>query len=44
MAAGAADANAQIFAFDALAGKLIKMWLAAYAGAGAFIWLGQLFR
>ncbi|MBI5713486.1 MAG: VTT domain-containing protein [Chloroflexi bacterium] len=42
MAAGALRMPLYKFMIATLSGKLIKMWLAAYAGAGAFIWLGQI--
>ncbi len=44
IAAGALKMPMHKFLLSTLSGKLIKMWLAAYAGAGAFLWLGQLFR
>ncbi|MBI5082424.1 MAG: VTT domain-containing protein [Chloroflexi bacterium] len=42
MAAGALRMPLHKFMIATLSGKLIKMWLAAYAGAGAFIWLAQI--
>jgi uncharacterized membrane protein YdjX (TVP38/TMEM64 family) len=41
MAAGALRMPLHQFIIATLSGKLIKMWLAAYAGAGAFWWLTQ---
>ena len=42
MAAGALRMPLPKFMFATFGGKLIKMWIAAYAGAGAFLWLGQI--
>jgi membrane protein DedA with SNARE-associated domain len=41
MAAGALRMHPYKFLIATLSGKLIKMWIAAYLGAGAFSWLGQ---
>lgn len=44
MAAGALKMPMPKFLIATLGGKLIKMWLAAYMGAGAFLWLEQFFK
>lgn len=44
IAAGALRMPVQKFMFATLGGKLIKMWVAAYMGAGAFTWLQQFFK
>jgi uncharacterized membrane protein YdjX (TVP38/TMEM64 family) len=44
MAAGALRMPLHQFIIATLSGKLIKMWLAAYAGAGAFLWLTQIIK
>ena len=42
--AGALRMPLHQFIIATLSGKLIKMWLAAYAGAGAFLWLTQIIK
>ncbi len=44
MAAGALRMPLHKFLLSTLAGKLIKMWIAAYAGAGAFTWIAHIIR
>lgn len=41
IAAGALRMPLQRYLLATISGKLIKMWIAAYAGAGAFTWLTQ---
>lgn len=44
IAAGALRIPLYKFLFATLCGKLIKMWFAAYLGAGALTWFGQLIK
>jgi len=44
MAAGALRMPMHKFMIATLSGKLIKMWVAAYAGAGAFLWMAQIIK